>query len=155
MGIRTTSLQTLNITRVAAVILALVTCICLSRSQAGATEITLVQDNAYPPYMSEQDGSDNENEKRVTKFQELMNIQIQTYCNNHECDFESFKDFLCTNLISVLRFIIHDEPISPVITNNVQFESVYQFIYEIYTEVFDTDEHEEITDEDIDTIKIY
>ena len=76
------------------------------------------------------------------------------FCDEHDIDDTEFCKFLNRHVLDIVKFIVHDVKISPEITNMDLFEPAYQYVYNIYHDIFGEKESK-ISDEEIETIHIF
>lgn len=109
------------------------------------------EDNEYLT-MTDTDTSSEEDE--LEEFHRKLCGNANIFCNEHDLDHKAFCQFLNHHVLDIVRFIVHDVKINPEITDNEYFESAYQYVYNIYAEVFgDNEEH--LSEENIETISIF
>jgi hypothetical protein len=110
-------------------------------------------------YYSEEDSdecnmSDNDDDG-FHKFKDMIERNVDAFCNVNDYDRDAFVSFLIQHVVTIVRYIVHDVKMNTEITHADCFEPVYQYIYEIYTEVFDDTEQSEMvfTDQRLELLK--
>lgn len=115
---------------------------------------TFVEDD-NSDYYSMTDSDDEHGNEGFIQFTQLLDGNVRVYCNDHDLDISEFSVFLNNNIVNIVRFIVNDIKLDKTITHNEYFEYAYQYVYDAYSEVFEDSEETELTEEQIQMIKIY
>lgn len=78
----------------------------------------------------------DEGDLELQTFKNIIQNNVEVYCNTKDCDYHKFVAFLSLNIVDIVKYIVHGFELTSDITNDPYFNLAYQYIYDVYMEVF-------------------
>lgn len=78
----------------------------------------------------------DEGDLELQAFKDIIQNNVDIYCNTKYCDYHKFVAFLSLNIVDIIKYIVQGIELASEITNDPYFNLTYQYIYDVYMEVF-------------------